>query len=182
MQAPGGVEEDLSGDFKFGGWTAGHGDQVFMNFLKKQMGPSDYLLGRKTFQIWEPYWPNHGDFWPSINEGTKYILSTTIERSDWDRTVFIKDLAGIKQLKESDGPDIQVWGSSELARLLLENELVDELWLKIYPVILGSGKRLFGDGAMPATFKLVESTITTKGVVMANYVRDGAVKTGNIEV
>ncbi len=182
MQAPGGPEEDKSGGFTFGGWTAPYGDEVFLNVLKKQLEQADYLLGRKTFEIWEPYWPNHGDFWPAINEGTKYVLSNTRERSDWKNTVFLKTVADIEKVRNSSGRDIQVWGSSELAQLLLKNDLVDELWLKIYPIILGAGKRLFDDGAIPTAFKLVENTITPTGVIMANYSRDGRVKTGKVGV
>jgi len=180
MQAPGGPEEDTSGKFKYGGWTAPYGDKVGLEVLKKQLEPADYLLGRKTFQIWEPYWPNHGDFWPGINEGTKYVLSSTVDNSDWQNTVFIKSVADIERIKNSDGPDLQVWGSGELVQLLLKNDLVDELWLKIYPVILGSGKKLFSDGAIPTAFTLTESTITPTGVIMANYKRAGEVKTGAV--
>jgi len=182
MQAPGGPEEDTSGGFKYGGWTATYGDETFMNILKKQLQTSDYLLGRKTFDIWEPYWPKHGDFWPGINEGTKYVLSSTRNHSDWDKTVFIKNVDDIRRIKDSEGRDIQVWGSSEIAQLLLKHYLVDELWLKTYPVILGSGKKFFGNDAVPAAFKLTESTVTSKGVVMATYVRAGEVKTGQLGV
>src|SRR5688572_11018926 len=117
MQAPGAPEEDTSGSFEHGGWTAPYGDEVGLKVLRKQLGPADYLLGRKTFQIWEAYWPHHGDFWPSINEGTKHVLSATLEESDWEKTVFIKTVADIERLKNSDGPDLQVWGSAELVRL-----------------------------------------------------------------
>lgn len=180
MQGPGGPEEDTSGGFEYGGWVAPYGDKVGFEVLKKQLKPADYLLGRKTFQIWEPYWPKHGDFWPHINEGTKYVLSSTVEETDWKNTVFVKTVEDIKRVKESEGSDIQVWGSAELVQLLLKNDLVDELWLKIYPVILGNGKKLFDGGAIPAAFTLVESTVTTTGVIMANYERAGAVKTGKI--
>src|SRR5438270_2979171 len=154
MQAPGGPQEDTSNGFKCGGWTAPYGDEVFLDVLKKQLQPSDYLLGRKTFEIWEPYWPNHGDFWPGINEGTKYVLSTTCDKSDWKTTVFVKTVADIEKVKNSDGRDLQVWGSSELVQLLLKHDLVDELWLKIYPITLGAGKKLFDDGATPSAFTL----------------------------
>ena len=182
MQAPGGPEEDPSGNFKHGGWVAPYGDKVGFEALKKQLQPADYLLGRKTFEIWEPYWPKHGDFWPGINEGTKYVLSTTVEKTDWEGTVFIKSLADIRSLKNSDGRDLQVWGSSELVQLLLKNDLVDELWLKTYPVVLGAGKRLFAEGSVPTAFTLEEHTITTTGVIMANYKRAGRVETGTIGV
>ncbi len=178
MQAPGGPEEDKSGVFKYGGWTAPHGDQVGKKKIQEQLSkPTDYLLGRKTFKIWEPFWPNHADFWPGINNGTKYVLSKTLKKSDWKNTVFLKSLADIKKLKKTDGFDIQVWGSSELVHLLLKNDLVDELSLKIYPLTLGKGKKLF-DGAIPAAFTLTESLVTSTGVIFAHYQRVGEVKTG----
>jgi len=181
MQAPGGPQEDTSGGFEYGGWCAPYGDKVFGEVLRKQLEQSDYLLGRKTFQIWEPYWPHHGDFWPGINAGTKYVLSNTVEQTDWESTVFLKTLAEIERLKNTEGPDLSVWGSAELAQLLLKNDLVDEMWLKIYPTVLGSGKKLFVDGAVPTAFTLTQSTITTKGVIMATYLREGRVKTGAVE-
>jgi len=144
--------------------------------------PTDYLLGRKTFGIWENYWPEHADFWPGINEGTKYVLSKTRKKSDWKNSVFLKNLAAIKKLKNSKGADIQVWGSSKLIQLLLKNDLVDELRLKIYPLTLGKGKKLFDGGPIPAAFKLTDSTVTTTGVIIAGYKRAGKVKTGTVGV
>ena len=183
MQAPGGPEEDVSGNFKYGGWTATYGDDIGDKVVMKELEqPSDYLLGRKTFKIWEAYWPEHGDFWPGINSGTKYVLSRTINKSDWKNTVFIDNLEAIKKIKNSDGPDIQVWGSSELIQLLLENDLVDELRLKIYPLTLGTGKKLFSNGPIPAAFKLTDSVVTSTGVIIANYTRAGEVKTGTVGV
>jgi dihydrofolate reductase len=179
MQAPGGPEEDTSGGFKYGGWVAPYFDEVGVKVLKKQLKPADYLLGRKTFEIWAPYWPLHADFWPGINVGTKYVMSKTMKISDWKNSVFLKSLADIKKLKNSKGSDIQVHGSGELIQLLLKNDLVDELWLKIYPLSLGKGKKLFAGGAIPEAFKLTESTVTPSGVIMANYKRAGKVKTGN---
>lgn len=129
-------------------------------------------MGRKTFEIWEDYWSEHADFWPGINDGTKYILSKTRKKSNWKNSVFLKSLLDIKKLKNSKGSDIQVWGSSELIHLLLKNDLVDELRLKIHPVILGKGKKMFDNGAYPAAFTLLESTVTTTGVILANYKRN----------
>ena len=137
-------------------------------------------MGRKTFEIWENYWPEHGDFWPGINDGTKYILSRTREKSDWKNSVFLKSLADIKKLKHSEGTDLQVWGSGQLIQLLLKHDLVDELRLKIYPLILGGGKKLFKNGTIPAAFTLTESHVTSKGVIIANYKRAGEVSTGNV--
>jgi dihydrofolate reductase len=182
MQAPGGPKEDPSGGFKYGGWTASYGDKVYEKVVKRELEPADYLLGRKTFEIWEKYWPEHADFWPGINDGTKYVMSKTRKKSDWKNSVFIKSLADIKKIRNSDGTDIQVWGSSELIQLLLKNDLVDELRLKIHPLTLGKGKRLFNKGTIPAAFTLAESIVTTTGVIIASYKRDGKVKTGTIEV
>jgi dihydrofolate reductase len=181
MQAPGGTREDRSEGFKYGGWTAPYGDEMFGKAVQKELKqPADYLLGRKTFEIWENYWPKHADFWPGINDGTKYILSKTRKKSDWKNSVFIKSVADIKKVKKSKGSDIQVWGSSKLIQLLLKNDLVDELRLKIFPLTLGKGKKLFDKGVIPATFKLIESSITTTGVILAYYKRAGKVKTGTI--
>ncbi|EMP07512.1 riboflavin biosynthesis protein RibD C-terminal domain protein [Leptospira interrogans serovar Pyrogenes str. 200701872] len=180
MQAPGGPEEDTSGGFKYGGWTAPYEDEVSGKIMEKQMKPADYLLGRKTFEIFASYWPEHADFWPGINEGTKYVMSKTVKKSDWKNSVFLESLADIKKLKNSEGSDIQVWGSGELIQLLFKNDLVDELWLKIFPVTLNTGKRLFGDGTIPAAFTLIESSVTPSGVIIANYKRAGEVKTGTV--
>jgi len=180
MQAPGGPKEDISGGFKYGGWTASYNDETFGKVVKKELKQADYLLGRRTFEIWENYWPKHADFWPGINEGTKYVLSKTRNKSDWEGSLFLKSLADIKKLKNSKGSDIQVWGSSKLIQLLLKNDLVDELRLKIFPLTLGKGKKLFDKGTIPAAFTLTDSTVTPKGVIIANYKRAGEVKTGNV--
>jgi dihydrofolate reductase len=180
MQAPGGPQEDISGDFKYGGWTAPYGDEVFSKIMKEELKPADYLLGRKTFAIWEPYWPQHADVWPGINDGTKYVLSQTMKKSGWKNTVFLKSLGDIEKLKNSEGADIQVWGSSKLIQLLLKHDLVDELRLKIYPLVLGDGKKLFENSAIPAAFTLTESHVTSKGIIIANYKRAGEVVTGNV--
>ena len=180
MQAPGGPEEDPSGGFRYGGWSAPYGDEVSGQVMQRVLQPSDLLLGRKTFDIWEAYWPKHADYWPGINDVTKYIMSTTRNKSNWSNSVFINSLADIKKLKESTGSDIQVWGSSELIQLLLKNDLVDELWLFMYPLTLGEGKKLFKGGPIPAAFKLIESVVTSDGVIMANYKRAGEVKTGTV--
>jgi len=122
--------------------------------------PADYLLGRKTFEIWEKFWPKHADTWSGINDGTKYVMSKTRKKSDWKNTVFIKSAADVKKLKKTKGSDIQVWGSGRLVQLLLKNDLVDELKLKIHPLTLGKGKKLFDGGALPAAFTLTESVVT----------------------
>jgi len=186
MQAPGGPKEDTSEGFKYGGWTEPYGDEAYGKIVQKELQQTaDYLLGRKTFEIWAGYWPEHGDFWPGINEGIKYVFSKRMKKSDpivsgWKNSVLIKNLAGIKKLKNSKGSDIQVWGSSKLIQLLLKNDLVDELRLKIHPLTLGKGKKLFDNGAIPATFTLMESVVTSKGVLIVSYKRAGKVKTGTV--
>jgi dihydrofolate reductase len=187
MQAPGGPEEDTSGGFKYGGWVAPYGDEIYGKAVQKEMQPADYLLGRKTFEIWADYWPLHADFWPAINEGTKYVFSKKMKRSDpkvtgWNKSVVIRNLADIKKLKNSKGADLHVWGSSELVQLLLKNDLVDEFKLKIHPLTLGKGKKLFDKGTIPAAFTLKESTVTTTGVIIAGFERAGKVKTGTVAI
>jgi dihydrofolate reductase len=180
MQAPGGPEEDTSGGFKYGGWCAPYSDEVSGKVMQQQMAATDILLGRKTFEIFAGFWPHHSEHWPGINEVKKYVMSNTIKKSDWKNSVFLTSVADIKELKNSEGPDIKVWGSGKLVQLLLTHDLVDELWLKIYPVTLGEGKKLFDNGPIPAAFTLTESLATPKGVIIANYKRAGEVKTGTM--
>ncbi|GAA0193897.1 dihydrofolate reductase family protein [Fulvivirga kasyanovii] len=180
IQGPGGPEEDRSEGFKYGGWVAPYGDEAYDKAVEEELKPADYLLGRKTYDIWAAYWPEHAEIWPGINEGTKYVLSSTMNKSDWKNSVFLQSLDDIKELKNSDGPDIQVWGSSEVVHLLLKHDLVDELRLKIHPLTLGKGKKLFDNDAAAAAFTLVEHSITSKGVILANYKRGGEVTTGKV--
>lgn len=183
IQAPGRPEEDTSDGFKYGGWVAPYGDEVYDKAVQKEIQQSaDYLLGRKTFDIWADYWPDHADIWPGINEGTKYVMSKTVKKSDWKNSVFLHSLEDIRELKNSEGSDIQVWGSGKLIQLLLKHDLVDELGLKIHPLTLGAGKKLFEKGVIPAAFTLTESAITPTGVILANYKRAGNVKTGTVGV
>lgn len=180
MQAPGGPEEDTSGGFEWGGWTAPYGDEVFGKELQKEMKPADLLLGRKTFEIFASYWPQREAEWPGINDVTKYVVSTTVKKSNWQNSVFLERVEAIKKLKNSEGSDLQVWGSGTLIQALLENDLVDELSLKIYPLTLGKGKKLFDKGTIPAAFTLTECLATPSGVIIANYRRAGEVKTGTV--
>lgn len=180
MQAPGGPKEDTSGDFKYGGWTAPYFDEEAGKIMAKQMKSTDLLLGRKTFEIFASYWPNHADVWPGINNVKKYVVSSTMENSDWENSVFLKNVADIEKLKNSSGPDLQVHGSGKLIQTLLAHDLVDELWLKTFPITLGTGKRLFDDGTIAAAFTLTDSVVTSNGVVFANYKRAGEVKTGTV--
>ena len=180
MQAPGGPEEDTSNGFEYGGWTAPYSDEVSGKAMEKQLKPADLLLGRKTFEIFAAYWPEHANSWPGINDVTKYVLSSTLKKSDWKNSVFLHSLADIEKLKNSKGSDIKVWGSSKLVQLLLKHDLVDELWLNIHPLTLGQGQKLFNEGTIPAAFTLIESTVTPSGVIMANYKRAGKVRTGTV--
>lgn len=182
MQAPGGQEEDPENGFEYGGWTAPYMDEESGEVMAKQMEQTDYLFGRKTFDIFESYWPKHRDFWPGVSKGTKYVVSQSRKSSDWENTEFLPDIEAVKKLKASDGPTLQVHGSGKLIQALLNNDLVDELWLKTFPVTLGQGKKLFEEGTIAAAFTLTETSITAKGVIFANYQRAGDVVTGTIEV
>jgi dihydrofolate reductase len=181
MQGPGGPTEDTSGNFTLGGWTVPFFDDFLGDIMTDQMsGPFDLLLGRKTFEIFASYWPAQGEQDP-INQATKYVVSNTLNEHEWGQSVFIKGDAGeeIKKLKQQDGPELQVHGSSNLIQTLLKQDLVDEFWLKIFPVTLGMGKRLFGEGTMPASFTLVDSKSSPNGVMIATFQRAGEVKTGS---
>ena len=181
MQAPGGPQEDTDGGFKYGGWVVPYFDERLGQIMHEQMTkPLDLLLGRRTYELFASYWPTHESEWPGINSSTKYVVSSTRTDSLWDNTVFIKVnvVEEIQRLKQQDGPDLQVHGSSRLLQTLLKHDLVDELWLKIFPVTIGSGKRLFGEGTIPAAFKLTHAEITPGGVIVASYARAGEVKTG----
>lgn len=143
--------------------------------------PFDLLVGRKTFDIWAPYWPQHTDVWPGVNAATKYVASNTITSSEWQPSVFLSgDIPEkVAKLKSQPGPDLHVWGSGNLLQTLLRHDLVDVFWLMIYPITLGGGKRLFADGTTPAAFKVTESTVTPSGVMVVNYERAGAITTGS---
>jgi dihydrofolate reductase len=182
MQAPGGPEEDTSGGFEYGGWTVPYFDEFMNEVMGEQMTkPFDLLLGRKTFEIFASYWPKHEDKWPGINTVTKYVTSNSLTKHEWNNSVFLKgDVANeINKLKEQDGPDLQVYGSGNLIQTLLKHDLVDELWLKIFPITLGKGKKLFTEGTIPAGWKLIDSKVSPQGVIVANYRREGEVKTGS---
>jgi dihydrofolate reductase len=183
MQAPGRPDEDTSDGFKYGGWTAPYfaeADEAASSFMAKYMQPADLLLGRKTFEFFASYWPEHADIWPGINDVTKYVMSHTMDTSDWNNSVFLKSVDDIKKLKLSEGSAIQVHGSGNLIQTLLKHDLVDELWLKTFPVTLGNGKRLFSEGTIPAAFTLTDSLVTPNGAIFANYERAGEVKTGTV--
>jgi dihydrofolate reductase len=182
IQAPGGPDEDTSGGFAYGGWVAPYSDESQGAALRKRMDmPFDLLLGRTTFEIWEPYWPQHADAWPGVNTATKYIASNSRTSSQWQPSVFLNgDVAGkVAKIKQQPGPDLHVWGSGALIQTLIMHDLVDAFWLMIYPLTLGVGKRLFAGGAIPAAFDVTESQVTPKGVIVVNYRRAGAITTGS---
>ena len=184
MQAPGGPDEDTEGGFKYGGWTVPYSDEVSGKIMLKQMqGEFDLLLGRKTYDIFASYWPNQDGDIPAaaFNKATKYVVSSHQPELTWQNSVLIDGdvVAKLKELKQQDGPELQVHGSGNMIQTLLQHDLVDELWLKIFPVVLGKGKRLFADGAVPAALELTESQTTPQGVIFANYKRSGEVKTGS---
>lgn len=185
MQAPGGPEEDTSGDFKYGGWTVPYWDAFSGDMMSEQMGmPFDLLLGRKTYDIFAGYWPHQDPTGPvadPFNKATKYVVSGSFPQLTWENSVLIDGdvIARLKELKQQEGSMLQVHGSANMIQALLANDLVDELWLKIFPVLLGKGKRLFAEGTVPAAFELEESKTSPKGVIFANYKRTGEVKTGS---
>jgi dihydrofolate reductase len=204
IQAPGGPDEDTSGGFAYGGWIAPYSDAILGTALRRQMNlPFDLLLaghaapqrsfttetyhkvsflaGRKTFEIWAPYWPHHANAWPGVNAATKYVASNTMTSGEWQPSVFLNgDIAEkVAKIKQQQGPDLHVWGSGNLIQTLIKHDLVDAFWLMIYPITLGGGKRLFADGTIPAAFKVTESIVTSKGVIVVNYERAGAITTGS---
>jgi dihydrofolate reductase len=183
MQAPGGLDEDTSSGFKYGGWTAPYfheADAQADKFMQKVMASSDLLLGRKTFDIFAAYWPKHKDIWPGIMDVTKYCASTTKATSDWTNSKFLKNVEDIKKVKESGDTDIKVIGSGNLCQTLFKHDLVDEMLLMTFPITLGTGKHLFAEGTIPAAFTMTDSIITKNGVIFANYKRAGEVKTGTV--
>ena len=184
IQSPGGPKEDTSGDFPYGGWTVPFANEVAGTAIRRQMNSEfDLLIGRKTYDNWVAYWPYHADIWPGVNTATKYIASNTVTSSEWQPTIFLNgDVATkVTQIKQQPGPDLNVWGSGNLLQTLIRNDLVDEYWLIIYPVTLGTGKRLFADGTMPAAFKVKETIVAPNGVIVVNYEREGALEAGGFE-
>lgn len=181
MQAPGGPGEDDSGNFKFGGWSVPYFDEFLGEVMTGQMegrGGFDLLLGRKTFEVFASYWPTQES---PINDATKYVVSNTLTSHEWQKTIFLKGnvVEEIRKLKQEDGPELQVHGSAVLVQTLLKHDLADELWLKVFPIVIGSGKRLFSEGAIPAAFKLTDSKVSPAGVITANYERAGEIQTGS---
>jgi dihydrofolate reductase len=184
MQAPGGPEEDADGAFSHGGWSVGYWDAVMDEVMEAQMGrPFDLLLGRRTYDIFAAAWPTI-DAASTINSCVKYVATSRAlppETEIWKNSVALEgDIATrITALKKGEGPELQVHGSGGLIQTLLKADLVDELWLKIFPVTLGIGKRLFAEGTMAAGWELIESKTSTNGVIVASYRRAGEVKKGS---
>lgn len=186
MQAPGGPDEDTSGGFKYGGWTFPYFDDEAGKIMDQQMSmPFDLLLGRKTYDIFAGYWPlqKGHPIAEVFNKATKYVVAHEPMELTWEKSELITGdvVARLKEFKNTDGPMLQVHGSGNMVQTLLKNDLVDEMWLKIFPVTLGGGKRLFAEGTISAAFKLTDSKVTPSGVIFANYQRAGEVKTGSFD-
>ena len=182
MQAPGGPDEDTSSGFTHGGWTVPYFDESLGAIMAEQMGqPFDLLLGRRTYDIFAAYWPNHEDEGASLNRARKYIASRSPMNLEWVNSVQLKDdiVLEIQKLKAQDGPNLQVHGSGNLVQTLLRHDLVDQLWLKIFPITLGTGQRLFSEGTLPAGFALRDVKGTPNGVIVASFRRSGEVQTGS---
>ncbi len=184
MQAPGGPEEDPTEGFTHGGWSVNYWDDLMGQAMGEAMSrPFDLLLGRKTYEIFAAHWPHATDEPGAdvLNSATKYVASRTLDAAEWQNSILLEgDVAeAVARLKEEDGPEIQVHGSGNLIQTLLEHDLVDEYRLWIFPVVLGAGKRLFADGAIPSGLKLVDSKSSTTGVLIATYERGGAVEYGS---
>ena len=180
IQSPGAPGEDTSDGFAYGGWQAPYGDDILEAALQKQINmPFDLLLGRKTFDIWAAFWPQHG--WPGFNTATKYVASNTLTSHKWQPSVFLNgDIAEkVARLKQEQGPDLHVWGSGDLLQTLMKHDLVDVFYLMIYPLTLGAGKRLFAGGTIPARFKVTESIVGSNGVIVVSYERAGAITIGS---
>ena len=183
MQAPGGPDEDPTGGFELGGWGVPYFDEEMMRQVAES-APYELLLGRGTYEIFAAHWPyDNGPIADQLNGTRKHVASTTLDRVEWNNSTLIEgDVAAyVGALKGEDGPEIQVHGSPGLIQTLLEHELIDEYRLWIFPVVVGSGKRFFGEGAIPVALKLVDSKVTKTGVTVNVYERGGAVASGSFE-
>jgi dihydrofolate reductase len=184
MQAPGGPEEDTSGGFAYGGWSVNYWDDRMGEVMDAAMGvPFDLLLGRKTYDIFAAYWPNASEEAGAkpLNDATKYVASRSNPTLDWEKSVLLRGDAAeaVAGLKEQDGPELQVHGSGDLIQTLLRSNLVDEFRLWVFPVVIGSGKRLFAEGTVPAGLRLADSVVSTTGVVMGTYLPTGEINLGS---
>ena len=186
MQAPGSPDEDTSGGFKYGGWVFPFFDAYSNKILEEEMcQPFDLLLGRKTYDIWAPYWPKNKESAVGVafDKATKYVVSHNTLALTWDNSVLIENnlIEEIKKLKAQEGPDLQVHGSGNLAQSLFKYDLVDEMRIRIFPITLGSGKHLFADGTVPAAYTLTKSQVSPSGIIFTTYKRAGEVKTGSFQ-
>jgi len=185
IQAPGAPEEDTSGGFTYGGWQAPYPDEIVGKVLTELWSePFDLLLGRKTFEIFASYWPHHAEEQPGsgINNATKYVASNTLHSHEWKNSVFLEGDAAeeVRKLKQQDGPAIHMYGSANLIQTLFKHDLIDQFVLMIYPITLGTGKRLFAEGTIPAAFKVSKGEVSPLGVIVANLERAGEVQTGTV--
>lgn len=184
IQSPGAKEEDTGGGFSHGGWVAPHFDEFLNKIVREQMArPFELLLGRKTYDIFAGYWPQNEDKWPGVNKLKKYVASRNTSFSPgWNNTELVTgDIAeAINKLKKEDRPDLNMYGSADFIQTLLKNDLIDELWLRIFPVTIGEGKKLFEDGPIPASFKLTECQASPSGVIEAHYRRDGNIRLADV--
>jgi dihydrofolate reductase len=182
MQAPGGPGEDDSGGFNRGGWSVNYWDDIVDQAMDKVFAKRpELLLGRKTYEIFAAYWPNADEPGADdLNNAKKYVVSRTLDKVDWNNSTLIKGdvVKEITRLKELDAPELQVHGSSNLIQTLLKHDLIDEMHLVIFPVVIGKGKRFFGEGTHPSSFKLVDSKTSSTGVIIATYERSGELKAG----
>ena len=184
MQAPGGPGEDDSGGFEYGGWSVNYWDELMGHVMTEALSaPFDLLLGSKTYDIFSTFWPDAPEEAGSkpLNDATKYVASRTHRALDWGPSVLIEGDAaeGVAKLKQGDGSELQVHGSGNLIQTLLQHGLVDEYRLWVFPLVIGSGKRLFADGTIPAGLRLVDSKVSTTGVVIGTYEPAGEVITGS---
>jgi dihydrofolate reductase len=184
MQAPGGPEEDTEGGFTLGGWSVNYWDDKMGEVMGGIMGhPFDLVLGRKTYDIFAAFWPTAPEEagGKPLNDATKYVASREHPTLSWDRSVLIEGEAaeGVAALKETEGPELQVHGSGNLIQTLLRHSLIDEFHIWTFPVVIGKGKRLFGDGTIPAGLKLLDQTVASTGVTIGTYVPAGEIVTGS---
>ncbi|MDQ1751292.1 MAG: hypothetical protein QOE71_2348 [Pseudonocardiales bacterium] len=184
MQAPGGPEEDNSGGFAHGGWSVNYWDEQMGQIMGEAMStPFDLVLGRKTYDIFAAHWPRATDDPGAkpLNDATKYVASRSHPKLEWSNSVLIEGDAavGIAALKQQDGPDLQVHGSGNLIQTLLRHNLVDQYNLWVFPLVIGSGKRLFSEGTVPGGLKLVDNKVSTTGVMIGTYAPAGEIVTGS---
>jgi len=184
MQAPGGPGEDDDAGFALGGWSVNYWDEKMGQVMGEAMStPFDLVLGRETYDIFAAYWPHATDDAGAkpLNDATKYVASRSRPTLEWSNSVLIEGDAaeGIAALKREDGPELQVHGSGNLIQTLMRHDLVDEYRLWVFPLVIGSGKRLFSDGTIPSALKLVDSTVSTTGVVIGTYEPAGEIVTGS---